>query len=91
MTPFGPMPVVVVAGLHADARRETVGQLLREVSGSIALHHDLSAGPAGTVRRSVRDAGGETSFGDTPWSTTAPAARCARTWSPNWCGWPRTA
>ncbi|THA35490.1 cobalamin biosynthesis protein CobW [Streptomyces sp. A1277] len=66
MTPFGPMPVVVVAGLHADARRETVGQLLREVSGSVALHHDLSAGPAGTVRRSVRDAGGETSFGDTP-------------------------
>ncbi|MYY00760.1 MULTISPECIES: GTP-binding protein [unclassified Streptomyces] len=66
MTPPDPMSVVIVAGLHGDARRETVERLLREVPGGVALHHDLSAGPAGTVRRSVRDAHGETASGDTP-------------------------
>ncbi|GAA2631496.1 GTP-binding protein [Streptomyces axinellae] len=66
MTPAEPMPVVIVGGLHSDARRETVRQLLREMPGSIALHHDLSAGPAGTVRRSVRDSTGETSRSETP-------------------------
>lgn len=66
MTPEGPMPVVVVGGMHADARRETVAQLLREVPGSVALHHDLSTGPAGAVRRSVRDTTGTTSWGEMP-------------------------
>ncbi|MEU5091656.1 GTP-binding protein [Streptomyces sp. NPDC021356] len=66
MTPGGPMPVVIVGGLHAEARRHTVERLLHEVPGSVALHHDLSTAPAGTVRRSVRDATGETSWGDTP-------------------------
>ncbi|MEU5518497.1 GTP-binding protein [Streptomyces griseoaurantiacus] len=66
MTPEGPMPVVIVGGMHADARRETVARLLREVPGSIALHHDLSTGPAGTVRRSIRDATGTTSWDETP-------------------------
>ncbi len=60
------MPVVIVGGLHADARREAVETLLREVPGSVALHHDLSTGPAGTVRRTVRDATGETAWGETP-------------------------
>ncbi|QHC32579.1 GTP-binding protein [Streptomyces sp. HF10] len=66
MSVEGPMPVVIVGGLHADARRDTVEQLLREVPGSVALHHDLSTGPAGTVRRTVRDATGETAWGETP-------------------------
>ncbi|MGM0358649.1 GTP-binding protein [Streptomyces griseoaurantiacus] len=66
MTPEGPMPVVIVGGMHADARRETVARLLREVPGSIALQHDLSTGPAGTVRRSIRDATGTTSWDETP-------------------------
>ncbi|MBO1332760.1 GTP-binding protein [Streptomyces sp. VRA16 Mangrove soil] len=61
-----PMPVVVVGGLHADARRATVERLLHEVPDSVALLHDLSAGPAGEVRRSVRDATGELSRGETP-------------------------
>ncbi|WP_369204535.1 GTP-binding protein [Streptomyces sp. PU-14G] len=66
MTLEGPMPVVVVGGLHSDARRATVERLLREVPGSVALHHDLSAGSTGTVCRSVRDATGDTSWGETP-------------------------
>ncbi|MFE9249054.1 GTP-binding protein [Streptomyces sp. NPDC007088] len=66
MTPEGPLPVVIVAGLHADARRATVDRLLREVPGSVALHHDLSTAPAGTVRRSVRDATGALSSGEAP-------------------------
>ncbi|NED73810.1 GTP-binding protein [Streptomyces sp. BBFR109] len=66
MTLAGPMPVVIVGGLHADARRAMVERLLRETPGSVALHHDLSTAPTGTVRRSVRDTTGETSFGETP-------------------------
>ncbi|MFJ4804405.1 GTP-binding protein [Streptomyces murinus] len=66
MSTEGPMPVVIVGGLHADARREAVERLLREVPGSVALHHDLSASPVGTVRRTVRDATGETAWGETP-------------------------
>ncbi|MDQ0789995.1 GTP-binding protein [Streptomyces sp. B3I8] len=61
-----PMAVVVVSGLHAEARRAAVERILREVPGSVALLHDLSAGPAGEVRRSVRDATGELSWGETP-------------------------
>jgi G3E family GTPase len=60
------MPVVIVGGMHADARRETVAQLLREMPGSVALHHDLSTGPAGTVRRSIRDATSTTTWDETP-------------------------
>ncbi|MEU0135828.1 GTP-binding protein [Streptomyces sp. NPDC006296] len=66
MSRDAPMSVVIVGGLHAEARRATVEQLLREVPDSVALHHDLSAGPAGTVHRSVRDSTGETGRGETP-------------------------
>ncbi|GAA3883424.1 CobW family GTP-binding protein [Streptomyces sedi] len=52
------LPVVLVAGLHADARRATVDALLRAVPRGVALHHDLTSAPAGTVRRTLRDAGG---------------------------------
>ncbi|MGV9316150.1 CobW family GTP-binding protein [Streptomyces sp. NPDC003691] len=60
------LPVVIVGGLHSDARREVVERLLRAVPGSTALHHDLSTAPEGTVRRVVRDATGELSRGETP-------------------------
>ncbi|MGR8009155.1 CobW family GTP-binding protein [Streptomyces hypolithicus] len=60
------LPVAIVGGLHSDARKEVVEQLLRTVPGSVAVHHDLSTAAAGTVRRTVRDASGETASGDAP-------------------------
>ncbi|MCK7624243.1 GTP-binding protein [Streptomyces sp. RS10V-4] len=61
-----PLRVALVGGLHADARRAAVERLLRTVPGSVALHHDLSAAAGGTVRRTVRDAGGTLDTGETP-------------------------
>ncbi|KUL55280.1 cobalamin biosynthesis protein CobW [Streptomyces sp. NRRL F-4489] len=61
-----PLSVVLVGGLHADARRAAVERLLRTVPGSVALHHDLASAPGGTVRRTVRDAGGTLDTGETP-------------------------
>ncbi|MFI6057743.1 CobW family GTP-binding protein [Streptomyces sp. NPDC051286] len=60
------LPVVIVAGLHADARKEVVERLLRTVPGSVALHHNLTGAPAGTVLRVVRDASGTVSRDETP-------------------------
>ncbi|MGW2178399.1 CobW family GTP-binding protein [Streptomyces sp. NPDC001732] len=60
------LPVVIVAGLHSEARKEVVDRLLRTVPGSIALHHDLATAAEGTVRRLVRDASGELSCGNAP-------------------------
>ncbi|MFI8946024.1 CobW family GTP-binding protein [Streptomyces sp. NPDC053750] len=60
------LPVVIVAGLHSEARRQVVEHLLRLVPGSVALHHDLSSAADGTVLRQVRDASGELSRGDAP-------------------------
>lgn len=60
------LPVVIVGGLHADARKEVVDGLLRRVPGSVGLHHDMATAYDGTVRRSVRDASGELSRGDAP-------------------------
>jgi G3E family GTPase len=60
------LPVVVVAGLHADARRTTVERLLRAVPHSVALHHDLTSAAEGTVRRTVRDTTGTLSAGELP-------------------------
>lgn len=60
------LPVVVVAGMHAEARAAAVGQLLRAVPGSVALHHDLSTAATGHVRRSIRDASGDLSRGEAP-------------------------
>ncbi|WP_320782533.1 CobW family GTP-binding protein [Streptomyces sp. CRN 30] len=61
-----PLPVVIVGGLHADARRATVEQLLAEVPGGVVLHHDLATAAAGTVVRTVRDASGLLSAGEAP-------------------------
>ncbi|MEU3148727.1 MULTISPECIES: GTP-binding protein [unclassified Streptomyces] len=60
------LPVAIVAGLHADARRAAVDEILRTVPGSVALHHDLTSAVAGAVHRTVRDAGGPLDSGDAP-------------------------
>ncbi|MFI1714536.1 CobW family GTP-binding protein [Streptomyces litmocidini] len=60
------LPVVIVAGLHADARKEVVDRLLRAVPGSVALHHDLAGASDGGVLRLIRDASGTVSSGETP-------------------------
>ncbi|MGX5188219.1 GTP-binding protein [Streptomyces avermitilis] len=60
------LSVVIVGGLHADARRAAVARLLADVPGSVALHHDLATAAAGTVVRTVRDATGLLSAGEAP-------------------------
>ncbi|WP_198533925.1 GTP-binding protein [Streptomyces odonnellii] len=60
------MSVAVVAGLHADARRAAVEEILRTIPGSVVLHHDLSAATNSAVHRTVRDTGGLLSSGDAP-------------------------
>ncbi|MFF5519087.1 CobW family GTP-binding protein [Streptomyces coeruleorubidus] len=60
------LPVVIVGGLHADARKAAVAQLLADVPGSVALHHDLATAAAGTVVRTVRDATGILDAGEAP-------------------------
>ncbi|MGW5037322.1 GTP-binding protein [Streptomyces parvulus] len=59
-------PVVIVGGLHAEARRATVARLLADVPGSVVLHHDLATATEGTVVRTVRDATGVLSAGEAP-------------------------
>lgn len=60
------LPVVIVGGLHAEARRATVVRLLADVPGSVVLHHDLATAAAGTVVRTVRNATGILSAGEAP-------------------------
>ncbi|MFE6282385.1 CobW family GTP-binding protein [Streptomyces sp. NPDC057877] len=61
------LPVVIVGGLHADARKAAVEHLLADVPGSVVLHHDLAtAAAAGTVVRTVRDATGIRYAGEAP-------------------------
>ncbi|MFE4670216.1 CobW family GTP-binding protein [Streptomyces sp. NPDC056716] len=60
------LSVVIVGGLHADARRATVARLLADVPGSVVLHHDLTTAPAGTVVRTLSDATGVLATGETP-------------------------
>jgi G3E family GTPase len=60
------LPVVIVGGLHTDARRAAVAQLLTDVPGSVVLHHDLATATAGTVVRTIRDATGILSAGEAP-------------------------
>uniref|UniRef100_A0AAU2V4K4 GTP-binding protein n=1 Tax=Streptomyces sp. NBC_00003 TaxID=2903608 RepID=A0AAU2V4K4_9ACTN len=60
------LPVAIVGGLHADARRAVVERLLHAVPGSVALHHDLASAADGTVRRTVRDTLGVRDEGEAP-------------------------
>ncbi|MER5521174.1 GTP-binding protein [Streptomyces sp. NPDC002763] len=66
MLPASPLPVVIVGGLHADARRQAVARLLADVPGAVVLHHDLSTAAEGMVVRTVRDATGPLSTAETP-------------------------
>ncbi|MEV1019548.1 GTP-binding protein [Streptomyces sp. NPDC050264] len=60
------LPVVLVGGLHSDARHEVVEGLLKEVPQSVALHHDLAGAETGTVHRTVRESSGVLSSGEAP-------------------------
>ncbi|MFF5477374.1 CobW family GTP-binding protein [Streptomyces sp. NPDC012935] len=60
------LSVVIVGGLHADARKEAVARLLADVPDSVVLHHDLAKAAAGTVVRTIRDATGIVSAGEAP-------------------------
>jgi G3E family GTPase len=60
------LSVVIVGGLHTDARKAAVARLLADVPGSVVLHHDLATATAGTVVRTVRDAHGIVSAGEAP-------------------------
>lgn len=60
------LPVVIVGGLHSEARSEVVQRLLRAVPGSVALHHDHATADRGTVWRTVRNASGELHAGEAP-------------------------
>jgi len=60
------LSVVIVGGLHSDARKAAVDRLLADVPGSVVLHHDLATAASGTVVRTVRDAGGVRDTGETP-------------------------
>ncbi|WP_030599712.1 CobW family GTP-binding protein [Streptomyces fulvoviolaceus] len=60
------LSVVIVGGLHADARKTVVERLLADVPGSVVLHHDLVTAAAGTVVRTIRDATGILSAGEAP-------------------------
>ncbi|MDH6214608.1 CobW family GTP-binding protein [Streptomyces pseudovenezuelae] len=60
------LSVVIVGGLHAEARRATVARLLADVPGSVVLHHDLGTAAAGTVVRTLSDATGLLSAGEAP-------------------------
>ncbi|MGW0330926.1 CobW family GTP-binding protein [Streptomyces sp. NPDC003011] len=60
------LSVVIVGGLHADARKAAVERLLADVPGSVVLHHDLATATAGTVVRTVRDAAGIVDAGEAP-------------------------
>ncbi|RXS87857.1 cobalamin biosynthesis protein CobW [Streptomyces sp. TM32] len=60
------LPVAIVGGLCEGARRAAVGDILRSVPGTVVLHHDLSAGPEGSVHRTIRDLDGPVSSDHTP-------------------------
>ncbi|KIZ16420.1 CobW family GTP-binding protein [Streptomyces natalensis] len=60
------LPVAIVGGLCEGARRAAIGDLLHSVPGTVVLHHDLSAGPNGSVHRTIRDLNGPVSSGHAP-------------------------
>ncbi|MFD7969231.1 CobW family GTP-binding protein [Streptomyces clavifer] len=60
------LSVVIVSGLHSDARHQVVEGLLKDVPHSVALHHDLATAEKGTVYRTARDTSGMLSDGEAP-------------------------
>ncbi|WP_344286910.1 GTP-binding protein [Streptomyces synnematoformans] len=69
------MPVVVVAGMHREARTAAVESLLRAVPDAVAVHHDLDAIEGDRMPRTVRDANGVRDRGRP--RMTRPCACCA--------------
>ena len=75
MTQPTPLPAVVVAGLHREARTAAVDSLLRAVPGAVAVHHELEAIEGDRMPRTVRDADGVRQRGRP--RMTKPCACCA--------------
>ncbi|GAA3748725.1 G3E family GTPase [Spinactinospora alkalitolerans] len=59
MTRPGTARVLIVAGLHGDARAHAVDQILLALPGAVAVHHDLTEIGRGVVHRVLRDRWGE--------------------------------
>ncbi|TQN33569.1 G3E family GTPase [Haloactinospora alba] len=59
MSQTGPLPVVLVTGLHARSRRHVVDELLLALPGSVAVRHDIRGSTGRNVRRVLRDRWGE--------------------------------
>ncbi|UGQ13952.1 CobW family GTP-binding protein [Yinghuangia sp. ASG 101] len=53
-----PLPVALLTGLHAEARRATGDRLLAEVPRSVLIHQRLTRDDAGRIELVVRDASG---------------------------------
>lgn len=66
------LPVVVVAGLHAEQRRAAVEELAAAAVDAVVLHHDLRDAALGTVRRELRDAAGAFDAADVPLANDCP-------------------
>jgi G3E family GTPase len=66
------LPVVVVAGLHEDERRESVAELLGGCVDAVVLRHDLRDASLGTVHRELRDGHGPFGRGVTPLVNDCP-------------------
>ncbi|MER7767599.1 GTP-binding protein [Kitasatospora sp. NPDC096140] len=66
------LPVVVVAGLHADERRAAVGELAAAAVDAVVLRHDLRDASLGLVHRELQDAGGAFDVDDVPLTNDCP-------------------
>ncbi|MGF1425741.1 CobW family GTP-binding protein [Kitasatospora sp. LaBMicrA B282] len=75
MTDHPKLPVVVVAGLHADERRRAVDELLDHRVDATVLHHDLRDASRGVVHRVLRDQ--RQAFGQAEVELTNDCACCA--------------
>ncbi|GAA3855638.1 CobW family GTP-binding protein [Streptomyces sedi] len=62
--PLPALPVVLVAGLHAEARGAAVRALLGATPGALALHHDLTRARRSLVTRVISDAEGPLGSGE---------------------------
>lgn len=56
MLPVAPLPVVLLTGLHADARRVTGDRLLAAVPGAVLVHQRLVRDAGSRIELVVRDA-----------------------------------
>ncbi|RKT18940.1 G3E family GTPase [Streptomyces sp. 1114.5] len=66
------LPVVVVAGLHADERRAAVEELAAAAVDAVVLRHDLRDASLGLVHRELRDAEGAFDTDDVPLTNDCP-------------------